>query len=110
MSNEWIKIALLMNFGLSDVQNIKKKCGDDPKKCCTEIFERWLSAGRKWENLLPILKEVLDSETFENIEGKLENIEKAHGMHVNYWLIVCTSTRIHVFTDCMLFIGVSVHA
>ena len=89
-----------MNFELFEVQNIKKKCGDDPKKCCTEILERWLSAGRKWENLSPILEEVLDSETFENIEGKL----KAHGMYV------CTSTHIHVFTDCMLFIGVSVHA
>ena len=92
-----------MNFELSEVQNIKKKCGDDPKNCCTEVFEKWLLAGRKWENLSPILEEVLDSETFENIE-------KAYGMHVNYWLIVCTSTRIHVFTDCMLFIGVSVYA
>ena len=68
MSSEWIKIALLMKFELSDTHNIKIKNEDDPKKCWTEIFERWLLAGRKWENLLPILEEVLDSGTFESIK------------------------------------------
>lgn len=70
-SSRWIQTALLMNYELSELKDIKKKCGDDPEKCCTELFKRWLQkqpAGREWDNLLPILEEVLDSGTFKNIE------------------------------------------
>ena len=93
VSTKWIQIAPFMNFEPSDIQNIKEKCGDNPTNCCTELFRRWLQiqprAGRKWENLLPILKEVLDSETIDHIVSHHGTyIDDIYMLHCSLWVAI----------------------
>ena len=73
VSTQWTQIAPLMNFDSSEIQNIKGKCGDDPNKCCTELFELWLQKqpGRQWEHLLPILEKAEDSVIYDRVTAHL---------------------------------------
>ena len=62
---EWEYVAYALRYQIPTVKAIKAKCNDNPKKCCKELFEDWLStdhgAGPKtWSTLLDKLKEVED--------------------------------------------------
>ena len=93
VSSQWTETALLMDYKLSETQNIKKKCGNDPMKCFAELFKRRLQL-QDLENLLPILEEVLDSGTFENIE----KAHAASGMHVKLVGSLCVQVLICMFS------------
>ena len=62
---EWEDVAYALRYQIPTVKAIKAKWNNNPKKCCKELFEDWLStdhgAGPKtWSTLLDKLKEVED--------------------------------------------------
>ena len=51
-----------LHYDVSTVTAIERKCASDPKRCCLELFQVWLTedgVGHKtWETLLTQLKKV----------------------------------------------------
>ena len=62
---EWEYVAYALHYKIPTVKAIKAKCNDNPKKCCKELFEDWLSTNhgaspKTWSTLLDKLKKVED--------------------------------------------------
>ena len=62
---EWEYVAYALRYQIPTVKAIKAKCNDNPKKCCKELFEDWLSTNhgaspKTWSTLLDKLKKVED--------------------------------------------------
>ena len=62
---EWEYVAYALRYQIRSVKAIKAKCNDNPKKCCKELFEDWLSTNhgaspKTWSTLLDKLKKVED--------------------------------------------------
>ena len=60
---EWEEVAFVLRFKIPEVNTIKQKCKEDPRKCCRELFIEWLQADRgigpkTWATLLDNLKEI----------------------------------------------------
>ena len=60
---DWEEVAFVLRFKIHEVNNIKKKCKEDPRKCCQELFIKWLQAGcgigpKTWATLLDKLKKI----------------------------------------------------
>lgn len=75
VSAEWEDVAYALEYKISTVKHIRNKHNGDPKKCCKELFEDWLttSNGAKpkiWKTLLDKIKEIdtLDSAAKEITE------------------------------------------
>ena len=77
VSAEWEDIAYELEYEISTVRNIRNKHKENPKKCCKELFEDWLTTdnGAKpkiWQTLLDKLKEIEElSSVTENITERL---------------------------------------
>jgi len=61
----WRDVGYALRYGVSTIKGIESKHNSDPKNCCRELFEDWLTtdngkkAGPKtWSTLLRALGEV----------------------------------------------------
>ena len=81
---EWEYVAYALRYDLATIKAIKEKKHEDPKKCCEEFFNDWLTtsngtnAGPKvWSTLFRILKEVneISDEITEEIIVKVKEIK-----------------------------------
>ena len=73
----WKDVAYSLRYGIPIVDAIKVKHKDDPKSCCQELLEDWLSTEhgmrpKSWETLLRQLKEV--SELAASVEHITEQL------------------------------------
>ena len=64
-----------LQYDVSTVTAIEKKCASDPKRCCIELFQDWLKTEngvgpKTWGTLLTQLKEV------KELTDKVEEITK----------------------------------
>ena len=64
-----------LHYDIPEVKAIAEKHQNDPKKCCQELFERWLCMhkegdSKSWEALFQKLKEV------DEITAVVEEISK----------------------------------
>lgn len=64
-----------LHYDVLEVKGIEEKHKNDPKKCCQELFEKWLCAHKSgdtktWESLLAQLKNV------EELTSAVEEISK----------------------------------
>ena len=77
VANDWDELAYHLKFAIPSVEIIKKKCFNDPKECCKEVFIRWLNSEegispKTWKVLLDALKEITDlTAVTEEIEKEL---------------------------------------
>ena len=60
---EWEDVAYALVYDITTVNGIRQKCNYNPKKCCRELFEDWLSTDhgahpKTWKTLLDKLKKV----------------------------------------------------
>ena len=60
---EWEDVAFVLDYDITTVNSINKKCNDNPRMCCKELFKDWLSTdhgagSRTWSTLLGKLNEV----------------------------------------------------
>ena len=69
-----------LHYDVYEVKAIEEKCKNDPKKCCQELFEKWLCVhkpgdAKTWESLLTQLKKVeeLTSATEEILKELTSN-------------------------------------
>ena len=75
---EWKIIAYYLEFTLPLIKIIEEQCRKDPLKCCTELFEQWLSSDygvgpKTWLTLIKALKEIDQlSMVTKEIEQKLK--------------------------------------
>ncbi|XP_065903623.1 uncharacterized protein [Dysidea avara] len=73
----WEDVAYALRFKIHDVQAIKEKYHEDPKKCCVQLFADWLSTNKgvtpkTWPTLLAKLKKVEElTEVVENIKAAI---------------------------------------
>ena len=65
--NEWEYIAEALDYDIPQIKVIEEKQRGDPKRCCREFFQDWLStnngseAGAKvWSTLIDALNEIDD--------------------------------------------------
>ena len=70
----WEEVAYVLRFKIIDVNAIKEKHKDDPKKCCQQLFIDWLSTNKgvtpkTWPTLLAKLGKV------ENLVAVIEEIK-----------------------------------
>ena len=75
----WNDVAFNLDFSIATVQIISKKFSNDPRSCCSELFEQWLTSGegsrpKIWSTLLTALKQMkhLGAVT-EEIERELKS-------------------------------------
>ena len=77
---EWKDVAYALRYKIVTVNAIKQKHNENPKKCCQELFEDWLSTNhgvspKTWSTLLDKLKEVEElSAATQEIISKLDAI------------------------------------
>ena len=76
---EWEDIAYELEYEISGVKNIRNKHKENPKKCCKELFEDWLTTNngarpKTWKTLLDKLKEI--EELHEVTEDIIEELLK----------------------------------
>jgi len=70
-----------LHYDFIKVKAIKEKHNDDPKKCCQELFEDWLSTQNEvslktWKELIEQLKEVDElTQSIDTIIQKLPSIK-----------------------------------
>ena len=75
---EWKIVAYYLEFTLPMIKIIEEKFRNDPVKCCTELFEQWLSGDygvepKTWSTLIVALKEIEQLSTVtKEIEQKLK--------------------------------------
>ena len=79
VSANWDDIAYALSYKISTVQQIRNKHKEDPRKCCKELFEDWLSTNngvkpKTWQTLIDKLKEI--DELDSAIEEITENLIK----------------------------------
>ncbi|XP_065892496.1 uncharacterized protein [Dysidea avara] len=72
----WEDVAFVLRFKIIDVDAIKAKHNDDPKKCCQQLFKDWLSTNKgvtpkTWPTLLAKLGKV------EYLVAVIEEIKSA---------------------------------
>ena len=79
VSHEWEEVAYALGYKISTVKFIRSKHREDPRKCCREVFEDWLTTSngakpKTWHTLLVKLKEIdsLDSITKEITEKLMQ--------------------------------------
>ena len=58
-------MADFLDYPLHKKKEILEKNNGDPKKCCSELLEDWLSSGHEvtWSNLLLVLKDIEELKT-----------------------------------------------
>ena len=62
---DWEDVAYTLHYRIMMVKMIKEKHRGDPKKCCKELFEDWLTTSngvhpKTWRTLLDRLNELVD--------------------------------------------------
>ena len=72
----WKKLADYLEVDLEIIRDIERENGNDPNKCCTELFRKWLNneigpEPKLWYNLITTLKEIKEL-TIEEIELSLK--------------------------------------
>ena len=60
---EWEDVAYALRYKIPEVNGIKAKYSDNPKRCCQELFIDWLSTNngigpKTWSTLLDKLGEI----------------------------------------------------
>ena len=76
---DWSIVADYLEYEIEDKQVIKEKCQNDPKKCCVELMENWLSSNRgvspkSWSRLIEALRGIRSlTATTEKIVQDLTN-------------------------------------
>ena len=76
---EWKTIADFLDFESSTINIIQDQCRDNPTKCCTELFRKWLHNDhglkpKAWSTLFDVLRNVRQLATVtEEIEQKLKS-------------------------------------
>ena len=60
---EWEDVAYALRYEIHDVESIKAKHNNEPKKCCKELLKDWLMTKRgvgerNWSTLLKSIGEV----------------------------------------------------
>ena len=65
-----------LQYDVSTVTAIEKKCANDPKRCCLEVFQDWMNTEngvdpKTWGTLLTQLKKV------EGLTDTVEEIRKS---------------------------------
>ncbi|XP_065887370.1 uncharacterized protein [Dysidea avara] len=81
--HKWSEIAIQLDFSLPRRKTIKDKCREDPEKCCTEMFDYWLSTDdgvkpKTWKTLLYVLRNMKLTAALENIEKGLQQLSTTH--------------------------------
>ena len=81
--NEWKYVAEALRYDLATIKAIRENNREDPKKCCREFFEDWLTtnngakAGPKvWSTLLDTLKKVdeISDDIIKDITAKVDKL------------------------------------
>ena len=81
VSAEWEDIAYALQYEIPTVKHIRNKHKENPKKCCKELFEDWLTTdnGAKpkiWQTLLDKCKEIEDLQSItDDIIKKLNQMD-----------------------------------
>ena len=81
VSAEWEDIAYALEYDIPTVKQIRNKHKENPRKCCKELFEDWLTTdnGAKpkiWQTLLDKLKEIEDLHSItDDIIKKLNEMD-----------------------------------
>ena len=100
--NEWEYIAEALRYDLPTIRAIKEKGGDDPKKCCRELFKDWLTtnngakAGPKvWSTLLNVLEQVdeISADVIEDIIVKVKQLCGDYEPQGTYMYAISTHTH-----------------
>ena len=65
VSAEWEDIAYALEYDIPTVKQIRNKHKENPRKCCKELFEDWLTTdnGAKpkiWQTLINKFEEIED--------------------------------------------------
>ena len=77
VSHCWRTIADYLEYPLAKKKEIEERQHGDPRKCCAELMEDWLSSDRgvgprTWDKLMSVLKEVGElSSSVTTIERRL---------------------------------------
>ena len=83
--NEWKYIAEALHYDIATIKAIREKNREDPKKCCREFFEDWLTtnngarAGPKvWSTLLDALRKLneISVDIIEDMTAQVEQLIK----------------------------------
>ena len=74
----WRTIADYLEYPVAKKKEIEERQRGDPRKCCAELMEDWLTSDREvgpktWDQLVSVLKEVeeLSSSSVTTIEQRL---------------------------------------
>jgi len=73
---EWEDLAYALRFKIPQVEAIKEKYREDPKKCCREVLKDWLSTAhgvspKTWSVLLNKLRGIELTKAAEDIVEEL---------------------------------------
>ena len=73
---EWRKVADFLDYNIATIKLIAETGNKDPMKCCTELFDDWLTtdngvAPKTWSTLIETLKEI------DQLSGVAEHIEES---------------------------------
>ena len=70
--NKWFDIGIELGERHTDLSTIRKRCGDDPDVCLTEMLACWLNKrGTSWADLIEALKK--ETVGFESLADDLES-------------------------------------
>ena len=78
---EWRDVAHALHYEIYDIKNIQEKHREDPKKCCKNLLEDWLTTGngespKTWSTLLDALRKVNELTSVTNeIEKDLSKLQ-----------------------------------
>ena len=77
---EWKDVAYVLSYKIPEVKAIEAKHKENPKNCCKELFEDWLSTDhgddpKTWSTLIEKLKDVEELVAARNaIVNELEKL------------------------------------
>lgn len=77
ISSKWIEFGDVLEFSDDSINfdSIKEKCGNDPEKCCREIFDFWIKGNGvqpcTWGKLIELLDMIDESNLAEEIKNAL---------------------------------------
>ena len=68
---EWKMVADYLEIDQTTIDIIEKQCRNDPVKCCTELFRKWINSNcgqgpKCWSTLITILKEIKEFTAITN--------------------------------------------
>ena len=84
VSSEWEYMAYALKYEISTVKSIRYNHKGDPKRCCQELFEDWLTTSngvkpKTWKTLLGQLIEVKELvSAAEKIKEELIQMDLQH--------------------------------